>query len=54
MSIAIAIASGPAPKAGMIAAVISGLLISLPGGSRVQTGGRLSRSISQSEIVIPE
>jgi SulP family sulfate permease len=39
LSIAIAIASGAAPKAGLITAVIGGLLISLLGGSRVQIGG---------------
>jgi SulP family sulfate permease len=39
LSIAIAIASGAAPKAGLITAIIGGLLISLLGGSRVQIGG---------------
>ena len=39
LSIAIAIASGAAPKAGLITAVIGGFLISLLGGSRVQIGG---------------
>jgi SulP family sulfate permease len=39
LSIAIAIASGASPKAGLITAVIGGLLISLLGGSRVQIGG---------------
>src|SRR5438270_1580040 len=39
LSIAIAIASGATPKAGLITAVIGGLLISLLGGSRVQIGG---------------
>jgi SulP family sulfate permease len=39
LSIAIAIASGAAPKAGLITAVLGGLLISLLGGSRVQIGG---------------
>jgi SulP family sulfate permease len=39
LSIAIAIASGADPKAGLITAVIGGLLISLLGGSRVQIGG---------------
>lgn len=39
LSIAIAIASGADPKAGLITAIIGGLLISLLGGSRVQIGG---------------
>ena len=39
LSIAIAIASGATPKAGLITAVIGGFLISLLGGSRVQIGG---------------
>ena len=39
LSIAIAIASGADPKAGLITAIVAGLLISLLGGSRVQIGG---------------
>lgn len=39
LSIAIAIASGADPKAGLMTAIIAGLLISLLGGSRVQIGG---------------
>lgn len=39
LSIAIAIASGASPKAGVITAIIGGLFISLLGGSRVQIGG---------------
>src|SRR5215204_7829310 len=39
LSIAIAIASGAEPKAGLVTAVIGGLLISALGGSRVQIGG---------------
>ena len=39
LSIAIAIASGAPPKAGLITAIIGGFLISLLGGSRVQIGG---------------
>lgn len=39
LSIAIAIASGATPKAGLITAIIGGILISLLGGSRVQVGG---------------
>src|SRR5690242_5410483 len=39
LSIAIAIASGASPKAGLITAIIGGFLISLLGGSRVQIGG---------------
>lgn len=39
LSIAIAVASGAAPDAGIITAVVGGLLISLLGGSRVQIGG---------------
>ena len=39
LSIAIAIASGATPKAGLITAILGGLLISLLGGSRVQIGG---------------
>jgi SulP family sulfate permease len=39
LSIAIAIASGAEPKAGLVTAIIGGLLISMLGGSRVQIGG---------------
>jgi SulP family sulfate permease len=39
LSIAIAIASGAAPAAGLVTAVIGGFLISALGGSRVQIGG---------------
>ncbi|GAA0267405.1 hypothetical protein GCM10009127_03850 [Alteraurantiacibacter aestuarii] len=39
LSIAIAIASGAPPAAGIITAIVGGLLISLLGGSRVQIGG---------------
>lgn len=39
LSIAIAIASGAPPKAGLVTAIIGGLLISALGGSRVQIGG---------------
>src|SRR3954470_3391215 len=39
LSIAIAIASGATPKAGLITAILRGLLISLLGGSKVQIGG---------------
>ena len=39
LSIAIAIASGATPKAGLITAILGGLLISALGGSRVQIGG---------------
>lgn len=39
LSIAIAIASGAPPAAGIITAIIGGLMISLLGGSRVQIGG---------------
>jgi sulfate permease, SulP family len=39
LSIAIAIASGAKPEAGLVTAVIGGLLISALGGSRVQIGG---------------
>lgn len=39
LSIAIAIASGADPKAGLVTAIIGGCLISLLGGSRVQIGG---------------
>ena len=39
LSIAVAIASGATPKAGLITAIIGGFLISLLGGSRVQIGG---------------
>ena len=39
LSIAIAIASGAKPEAGLATAVIGGLLISALGGSRVQIGG---------------
>jgi sulfate permease, SulP family len=39
LSIAIAIASGATPRAGLVTAIIGGFLISLLGGSRVQIGG---------------
>src|SRR3569623_1410072 len=39
LSIAIAIASGAAPAAGLVTAVVGGFLISSLGGSRVQIGG---------------
>jgi SulP family sulfate permease len=39
LSIAIAIASGATPRAGLITAIIGGFLISLLGGSKVQIGG---------------
>jgi SulP family sulfate permease len=39
LSIAIAIASGADPKAGLVTAIVGGLIISLLGGSRVQIGG---------------
>src|SRR3982750_3531400 len=39
LSIAIAIASGATPKAGLITAILGGFLISLLGGSKVQIGG---------------
>lgn len=39
LSIAIAIASGATPRAGLVTAIIGGVLISLLGGSRVQIGG---------------
>lgn len=39
LSIAIAIASGATPAAGLITAVVAGFLISALGGSRVQIGG---------------
>lgn len=39
LSLAIAIASGATPAAGLVTAIIGGFLISLLGGSRVQIGG---------------
>ncbi|QFT77665.1 C4-dicarboxylic acid transporter DauA [Erythrobacter sp. THAF29] len=39
LSIAIAIASGAPPQAGVVTAIVAGLLISALGGSRVQIGG---------------
>lgn len=39
LSIAIAIASGANPKAGLVTAIVAGFLISALGGSRVQIGG---------------
>lgn len=39
LSIAIAIASGAPPAAGLITAIVAGFLISLLGGSKVQIGG---------------
>lgn len=39
LSIAIAIASGAEPAAGLVTAIVAGFLISLLGGSRVQIGG---------------
>lgn len=44
LSIAIAIASGADPKAGLVTAVVAGFLISLFGGSKVQIGGPPVRS----------
>ena len=39
LSVAIAIASGADPRAGLVTAIVGGFLISLIGGSRVQIGG---------------
>src|SRR5919107_109604 len=39
LSLAIAIASGAPPGAGLVTAVVAGFLISALGGSRVQIGG---------------
>ena len=39
LSIAIAIASGATPRAGLVTAIVGGFLISMFGGSRVQIGG---------------
>ena len=39
LAMAFAIASGATPQAGIMTAIIAGLLISLLGGSRVQIGG---------------
>lgn len=39
LSIAIGIASGADPRAGLVTAIVAGFLISLLGGSRVQIGG---------------
>ena len=39
LSVAIAIASGAPPAAGLVTAIVGGFLISLLGGSRVQIGG---------------
>lgn len=39
LSLAIAIASGADPSAGLVTAIVAGFLISLLGGSRVQIGG---------------
>src|SRR5436190_9696889 len=39
LSIAIAIAAGATPRAGLVTAIIGGFLISLLGGSKVQIGG---------------
>ncbi|MFZ1742280.1 MAG: SulP family inorganic anion transporter, partial [Pontixanthobacter sp.] len=39
LSIAIAIASGAPPAAGLITAIVAGFMISALGGSRVQIGG---------------
>lgn len=39
LSIAIAVASGAEPAAGLVTAIVGGLLISVLGGSRVQIGG---------------
>ena len=43
LSLAIAIASGADPAAGLVTAIIAGFLISFLGGSRVQIGGRIHR-----------
>jgi SulP family sulfate permease len=54
LSNAIAIPSGATPRAGLITAVIGGLLISLLGGSRVQIGGPTGAFIVVVAAVIAE
>ena len=54
LSIAIAIASGATPRAGLVTAVVGGLLISLLGGSRVQIGGPTGAFIVVGAGVIAE
>ena len=46
LSIAIAIASGATPQAGLVTAIIGGFLISLLGGSKVQIDARREHSSS--------
>jgi SulP family sulfate permease len=54
LSVAIAIASGAEPKAGLVTAIIGGLLISMLGGSRVQIGGPTGAFIVVVYGVIPQ
>jgi SulP family sulfate permease len=54
LSVAIAIASGAEPRAGLVTAIIGGLLISLLGGSRVQIGGPTGAFIVVVYTVIAE
>ena len=54
LSLAIAVASGAPPAAGLVTAVIAGFLISLLGGSRVQIGGSTGAFIVVVFAVIAE
>jgi sulfate permease, SulP family len=54
LSIAIAIASGAPPEAGLITAIVGGFLISALGGSRVQIGGPTGAFIVVVYMVIAE
>lgn len=54
LSIAIAIASGADPAAGLVTAIVAGFLISLLGGSRVQIGGPTGAFIVVVYAVIAE
>ena len=54
LSIAIAIASGAPPEAGLVTAIVAGFLISALGGSRVQIGGPTGAFIVVVYAVIAE
>ena len=54
LSIAIAIASGAPPEAGLVTAIVAGFLISALGGSKVQIGGPTGAFIVVVYAVIAE
>src|SRR3546814_19908870 len=54
LAIAFAIASGVSPEKGLVTAVVSGLVISVLGGSRVQIGGPTGAFLVIVYAVVPE